>query len=85
MTLKIDVPSELEKTLEEHAARKGQDVGAFVLQAVQEKIAKERKFDEVCAPFAQAVRDSGVTEEEFDQFFEEMREEVWREKQSRVP
>ena len=41
MTLTINLPPELEKKLEEHAARKGQDIGTFVLQAVQ-KIAKDR-------------------------------------------
>jgi hypothetical protein len=77
----IDLPPELEKALRQQAARNGQDVSAFVLQAVQEKIAKARTFDEICAPFAQAVEASRITDEEFDRFFEEVREEVWQEKQ----
>jgi predicted transcriptional regulator len=81
MTMTIDLPAELEKTLRQHAARSGQDVSAFVLQAVQEKIARARTFDEVCAPFARAVQDTGITDEEFDRFFDEVREEVWKEKQ----
>lgn len=85
MTLTIELPPELEKTLQQHAARSGQDVSDFILQAVKEKIAKARTFDEICAPFAQAVEAAGVTDEEFDRFFEEVRDEVWQEKQGKRP
>jgi hypothetical protein len=85
MSLTIDLPPELETTLRQHAARSGQDVTAFVLQAVQEKIAKARTFDEICAPFARAVEAAGITDDEFDRFFEEAREEVWQEKQGKKP
>ncbi len=81
MTLTIDLPPELEQTVRQHAAKSGPDVKAFVLQAVKEKIAKTRTFDEVCAPFAQAVVATGMTDEEFDRFFEE----VWQEKQGKRP
>jgi hypothetical protein len=77
MPVTIDLPPELELTIQQHAARNGQDVNAYVLQAVREKMARTRTFDEVCAPFARAVEASGVTDEEFDRFFEEAREEVW--------
>jgi hypothetical protein len=83
MTLPIDFPPELETALRQHAARNGQDLSAFVLQAVQEKIARARTFDEVCAPFAHAVEAAGTSDEEFDRFFEEVREEVWQEKQGK--
>ncbi len=63
------------------AAQSGQDLGTFVVQAVREKIARASPFQEICAPFAQAAEASGTTAEEFDRFFEEPREEVWRQKQ----
>jgi len=85
MTLTIYLPPDLEQKLRQQAARSGQDVSTFVLQAVQEKIARTRTFDEVCAPFAQAVEASGISDEEFDRFFEEVREEVWQEKQGKRP
>jgi hypothetical protein len=84
MTMTIDLSPELESAVRKQAARNGQDVGAFVLQAVQEKIARARSFDEICAPFARAVEASGITDDEFDCFFEEAREEVWQEKQGRA-
>ncbi len=83
MTVTVDLPKELEKTIRQHAARSGQDVSAFVLQAVHEKIIRARTFDEICAPFAKVVAASGMTDEEFDSFFEEVREEVWQEKQTK--
>jgi hypothetical protein len=59
-------------------------VGGFVLQAVREKITRARSFEEICAPFAHAVEAAQVADEEFDRFFEEVREEVWREKQTQA-
>lgn len=84
MTVTIDLPPELEQVLQQQAARSGQDVSAFVLQAVKEKIAKARTFEEICAPFARAVEATGMTDAEFDRFFEEVREEVWQEKQGKA-
>ena len=85
MTLTINLPPDLEKTVRQQAAKHGQDVGAFVLQALNEKLAKALTFDEVCAPLARAVAATGVSDEELDRFFEESREEVWQEKQGKKP
>lgn len=83
MTVTIDLPPELERALLQQAARSGQDVTSFVLQAVRDKIAKARTFDDICAPFARAVDASGIADEEFNRFFEEVREEVRQEKQGK--
>lgn len=85
MTLTIELPADLEESLRQQAAKNGLDVNAFVLRAVQEKIAKARTFEEACAPFAQAVTAAGISDEEFDRFFEEARSEVWQERQSNRP
>ncbi len=53
MTLTIDLPPEMERTLQQHAAQSGQDVGDYVLQALKEKIARVRTFDEICAQSSQ--------------------------------
>ena len=84
MTVTFDLPTNLEIALREYAAQSGQDVGGFVLQAVREKIARVRTFEEICAPFAHAVESAHVTDEEFDRFFEEVREDVWWEKQTQA-
>ena len=81
MTLTIELPPEVEQALRLQAGRSGQDVHAFVLQAIREKIAKAGTFQEICAPLARAVEAAGISDAEFDRFFEAAREEVWREKQ----
>ena len=83
MTVTINLPREMERALQQQAARSGQDVSAYVLQAVQEKIARTRTVDEVCAPFAEAVEATGIGDEELDRFFEETREEVWQDRQGK--
>jgi hypothetical protein len=85
MTVTIDLSPDQELAVRQQAAKNGQDVSAFVRQAVHEKLAKARTFDEICTPFAQAVAATGVSDEEFDRFFEEVREEVWQEKQGKKP
>ena len=80
MTLTIDLPSDLERTVRHQAARRGQDVNGYVLQAVQEKVAKARTIAEICQPIANAVAATGITDQEFDEFFEEARNEAWQEK-----
>ena len=47
MTVTINLLTELEKRLLEQAAKSGQDVGTFVLQAVKEKNAKATMVDEM--------------------------------------
>lgn len=84
MTVTINLPADLESALRQQAARSGQDISTFVLDAVKEKIAKVRTFDEICAPFAQAVATAAVSDEEFDEFFEEAREEGWRAKHGKT-
>ncbi len=85
MTLTIDLPPDLEKTVRQQATKAGQDVNAFVLEAVSEKIAKARTLEQICKPFAQDVAASGISDEELDQLFEEARQEVWQEKQAKKP
>jgi hypothetical protein len=85
MTLTIELPAELEKSVRQQAAKKGLDVDAYVLQAVNEKLAKARTFDEICAPFAQAVAATGISDDEFDSFFEEARTEAWQARQDGKP
>ena len=81
MTLNIDLPPEIETALRLKAEQSGQDMRSFVVEAVREKIGRAGSFREICAPFAKSVEESGMSDEEFDRFFEERRDEVWRQKQ----
>ena len=65
MTLTIDLPADLEQAVRQQAAKNGQDVGAFVLQAVNEKVAKAPTNNEIgasVAPPAPSVSDEFYTE-----------------------
>jgi hypothetical protein len=50
MTVKIDLPPDLEATVREQAARNGQEIGAFVLQAIMREVLADHN----------AVSESGV-------------------------
>lgn len=50
MTLTIDLPSELEQTVRQQAARRGQKVNEFVVHAVEAQLAKVQLGDASNAP-----------------------------------
>ena len=81
----VEFPPDIEATLRERLARVPQSVTAFVVEAVREKLSRNKPLDEICAQFAQSVSTSGVSDDELDQLFEEARENVWKTKQSQRP
>ncbi|MBC7816627.1 MAG: hypothetical protein IAG10_07045 [Planctomycetaceae bacterium] len=82
MSVTIELPADLEATLRERLVRVPQNVTAFVLEAVREKLSRSKTLDEICAPFAQSVATSGVSDDELDRLFEGAREDVWQARQS---
>jgi hypothetical protein len=81
MSVTVEFPPDIEATLRERLARVPQSVTAFVVEAVLEKLSRNKSLDEICAPFAQSMSTSGVIDGELDQLSEEARENVWRTKQ----
>ncbi len=80
MTLTINLSAEMERMLQARASASGQKVTEFVAQTLEEKLRGQPTTDELLAPFRKQVEDSGMTDEQLGGFFEEVREEVWREK-----
>jgi hypothetical protein len=80
MTLSLELAPDLEQQLQERARATGQDIAQYVLQTLQEKVQRKPTVDELLAPFRKQVEESGMTDEELEAFFEEVRDEVWREK-----
>jgi Tfp pilus assembly protein PilO len=80
--LTINITPEAKAALQQRAAANGQDIKDFVEQMVNQQ-ALRPTLDELLAPVRQDFADSGMTEDELDEFLEEVREEVWQEKQSR--
>ncbi len=91
MTITIDLPSEVESKLKTQASNDGLKVEDYVKTLIKEasdrreRIEKdsEKSFDEILAPIQEGFQESGMSEDEILDFFEEVREEVWQEKQNR--
>jgi plasmid stability protein len=94
MTVTITLPPETEEKLRRRAAEHGQTLEAY-LQQLAERHAwsghdsptpepnSERTFDQILAPVRDGFANSGLTDDELTDLFEEAREEVWQEKQQR--
>lgn len=92
----LDIPPEVERTLRERAARNGQTLEVY-LQQIAEREARdgghapvapptssphsEASLDQILAPFRQSFEESGMTDDELAILVEEVREEIWQEKQ----
>jgi len=82
MTVTITLPPDMEKKLLDRATARGQDVAGYIRRLI-EKDMQSALVDEALAPFRRQVEESGMTDEELDAFFQEVREEVWQEKQGK--
>lgn len=50
------------------------------MRIIENDVKQPKRLDEILAPFRREVEDSGITDQEFDEFVEEIREEVYQEK-----
>jgi len=90
MTITIDLPSEVESKIKTQASNDGVKVEDYVKTLIKEasdrreQIEKdsEKSFQEILAPIQKGFQESGMSEDEILEFFEEVREEVWQEKQN---
>jgi len=68
--------------LEQIGRERGKSAEELVREMIQAEIQAASSFDEILAPIRQGFKESGLSEEELDELFEEAREEVYREKQT---
>jgi hypothetical protein len=83
MTVTLELEPEVESLLEKRARAEGCDVKGYVKKLVEKEVNRERTFDEILAPFRNAVERSGITEEELDTLFTDTRREVSKERRER--
>lgn len=83
MTLTLDLEPEVESLLEKRARADGCDVEGYVKKLIEEDVSRKRTFDEILAPFRQAVERSGISDDQLDSPFTEARREVFTTKQER--
>ncbi len=78
----IDLPLEVETELRKKAAADGKDFQYFVVETLKIKAFKP-SLDEILAPVRQDFEESGMSEDDLNVFIDDLREKVWREKQSK--
>jgi pyruvate carboxylase len=76
LPVKLKLSTQAGQQLAQRAARSGRDVADYASDLIEQAVAKPT-LDEVLAPFRQQVADSGISDEQMDEFFEELRNEAW--------
>ncbi len=79
MVLQLDISSDTESKLRAEAAKAGLPVERY-LSSLIENIVSRLPVDVALAPFRAQVAASGMSDEELEQFYEGLRNEVWRER-----
>lgn len=77
MTITIDLPPDVEASLKTQAAKDGLPLEDYVTALVQEGAQRrdridflaEKPFDEILAPFRRNVEESGISDEDLDDLF----------------
>lgn len=95
MTITITFSEPTERTLRVKAAERGQEVGEFVRELVERQVGGASSngpvvvegrmrptFEELTAPIADAVRSTGMSDDEIGDFFEEVVREVRAERRA---
>lgn len=80
MNVTIALPPELTPKLESAARRQGRDVASYIRELVVKEVTTPT-LEEILAPARAQFAASGLSEEEFDQLFEQERQAIWEEKQ----
>lgn len=82
MTLTISLPPHLEAKLRDRASASGQTPADYVSRLVEQAVARPT-LDEVLAPFRRQVDESGMSDEQIDEFFQGLREKAYQERRGR--
>ena len=82
MTVVLELKPEVERALQKKAEAKGSPVNAYVEELIQKDVDLGPTLDEILAPVRKQFDDSGMTEEELDDFMNGVREKAFRERQS---
>ena len=81
LSVLVPLSSELARTIDSLAERRGQDRAQFIVSFLQEQLnGPACSFEQLVAPIAEDFRRSGMTEEELDALVEQERQAIWDEK-----
>lgn len=82
MTVVLTLKPEVEEALQKKADAKGSALSSYVEELIQKDVDLGPTLDEILAPVRKQFDDSGMTEEELDDFLDGVREKAFRERQS---
>ena len=85
MTVTLELEAEVEALLEKRARAEGCDVKGYVEKLVARDVNRARTFDEILAPFRDAVERSGISDEGLETLFTKARREASKERRERQP
>ena len=80
MILSVPLTPEVEAKLRERAAAAGLDPALYASELLEDIISRP-SIDQILAPFRRQIADSGMTDQQLDEFYEELRDEVWYDRQ----
>lgn len=78
MTLVLELKPEIEAALRKKALADGKDFQNYVIETLETKALKP-SIDEILFPVRQDFEETGMSEEEFDVFIDDLREKIWQE------
>ncbi len=83
MTVVLELKPETEKAIQKKAKAKGFEVNTYLEKLIEKDIESESEmtFAEILAPIHKEFEESGMSEDEILEMFEQAREEVWQEQQ----
>jgi hypothetical protein len=92
MTIRIDLPPDVEASVKTQAAKEGLPLEEYVTSLVEEGTKRrdridllvEKSFDEIFAPLRRNVEESGMSDEELDDLFTTARKEASRARRERA-
>ena len=79
LAITLKVSDSAKQKLTERAAQSGQGLSEYASRVLEESVAKP-SIEEILAPFRKQVEESGMTDEELDEFYRAQLEAVRREK-----
>jgi hypothetical protein len=83
LSMKLRLSKQATEMLQQRAARSGQDIASLASDIVEQAILQPT-VDEVLAPFRKQVAESGMSDQELDDFFDGVREKAFQERKSRA-
>ena len=81
MHITISLPSEVETALLEKASANGKNIQNYIEELLKKQLLRP-SLDEILAPVRQDFDESGMSEEDLNGFFDDLRDKVWQEKQT---